>query len=62
MDNAIAALIGALIGIGAIYFGAHFHIGDWVVDGPWAYVGSALSGALIALLVRYAIGKNYGLS
>jgi hypothetical protein len=61
LDKAITALVGALVGAGGIYFGLRFHIGDWFIDGPWAYACSALGGALVALLVRYAIRKDYGL-
>jgi hypothetical protein len=61
VDKAITALIGALLGVPAIYFGLSFHVGTWHIDGPWAYVGSAISGALVACLVQYAVRKNYGL-
>ncbi|MFT3732107.1 MAG: hypothetical protein QM780_11925 [Hyphomicrobium sp.] len=61
MGNVVTALIGAFVGVGAIYFGANFHIGDWIVNGSWAYVGSAVCGALVAILLRYFVRKEYGL-
>lgn len=59
-NPAVTALVGALLGASAIVFGLQFHIGTWYAEGPWAYAGSAVGGALLALVVRYAIGKEYG--
>jgi hypothetical protein len=60
MDKAIAGLIGAALGIGAIRLGMRLHFGSWYIDGPWGYVGAAVVGVLIALLVRCAIRKEFG--
>jgi len=60
MDKAIAGLIGAALGIGAIRLGMRLHFGSWYIDGPWGYVGAAVVGVLTALLVRCAIRKEFG--
>ena len=60
MDKAIAALIGAALEIGAIRLGMRLHFGSWYIDGPWGYVGAAVVGVLIALLVRCSIRKEFG--
>ena len=60
MDKAIAGLIGAALGIGAIRLGMRLHFGPSYIDGPWGYVGAAVVGVLIALLVRCAIRKEFG--
>jgi len=60
MSEAITALIGAAFGIGAIRLGMRLHFGSWYIDGPWGYVGAAVAGALVALLARYAIRKEFG--
>ena len=60
MDKAIAALSGAALEIGAIRLGMRLHFGSWYIDGPWGYVGAAVVGVLIALLVRCSIRKEFG--
>ncbi len=60
MDKMITALIGAALGLGAIWFGLRLHFGSWYVDGPWGYVGAALCGALVALLLRHALRRELG--
>jgi hypothetical protein len=60
MDKAITALVGALIGVIAIWGGMRFHIGSWYVDGSWAYVASAVTLALVALVVRWTLRKQFG--
>jgi hypothetical protein len=60
MDKAITALIGAALEIGAIRLGMRLHFGSWYIDGPWGYVGAAVVGVLIALLVKCSIRKEFG--
>jgi len=60
MDKVITALIGGALGLGAVWLGMRLHFGAWYIDGPWGYVGAAVGGALIALLVRYAMRKEFG--
>jgi hypothetical protein len=59
MGKVITAVVGALIGLGAVR-GLRFHFGSWYIDGPWGYVGAAVSGALVALVVRYAMRRELG--
>ena len=60
MDKTIAALIGGVLGIGAIRLGMRMHFGSWYIDGAWGYVGAAVAGAVVALLIRYAMRKEFG--
>jgi hypothetical protein len=60
MDKVITALIGGALGLGAVWLGMRLNFGAWYIDGPWGYVGAAVGGALIALLVRYAMRKEFG--
>ena len=60
MDKTVTALIGGVLGIGAIRLGMRMHFGSWYIDGAWGYVGAALAGAVVALLIRYAIRKELG--
>jgi len=48
------------LGIGAIRLGMRMHFGSWYIDGAWGYVGAAVAGAVVALLIRYAIRKEFG--
>jgi hypothetical protein len=54
------ALAGACLGVLALAAGLHLHFGAVVVDGLWGYIGSAVIGALLALVIRYAVRKEYG--
>jgi hypothetical protein len=38
MGNIITALIGAIAGLAAIWFGFSFHVGSWFVEGSWGAV------------------------
>jgi hypothetical protein len=60
MDKVITAIIAAALGLSAIWFGLRLHFGSWYVDGPSGYVGAAVCGALVALLVRRAMRKELG--
>jgi len=52
MDKTVTALIGGVLGIGAIRLGMRMHFGSWYIDGAWGYVGAAVAGAVVALLIR----------
>jgi hypothetical protein len=58
MNKMVTALIGAVLGLAAIWMGFNFHMGPWIIDGPWATLGAAVGGAIVALIMRYAIGKE----
>lgn len=60
MSHAVTAIVGAIAGLAAIWFGLRLHFGTWYVDGTWGYVGAAITGALIALVIRSAVGKEFG--
>jgi hypothetical protein len=60
MDWVVTAAIGALLGLVAIRLGMRLHFGDWYIDGYWGYVGAAIAGAFVALLVRWAMRKEIG--
>ena len=48
MSHAVAAIVGAIIGLAAIWFGLREHFGTWYTDGVGGYVGAAITGALVA--------------
>jgi uncharacterized membrane protein YeaQ/YmgE (transglycosylase-associated protein family) len=60
MSHAVTAIVGAIIGLAAIWFGLREHFGTWYIDGVWGYVGAAITGALVALVVRAAVSKEFG--
>jgi hypothetical protein len=53
-------MLGALAGLLLVYLGVNVHIGLTNYDGVVAYALSALAGAAVALLVRYAVRKEFG--
>ena len=60
MGKVMIALVDALLGVGAIWLGLRFHFGSWYIDGPLGYVGAALAGAVVAIVLRYAVRKEFG--
>jgi hypothetical protein len=60
MQTIITAAVGAAIGVAAILLGLRFHMGDWYVDGVWGYIGAALAGALVALIVGAVMRRELG--
>jgi hypothetical protein len=60
MSRAVTAIVGAIIGLAAISFGFREHFGTWYIDGVWGYAGAAITGALVALVVRAAVSKEFG--
>jgi hypothetical protein len=60
MDKTVTALMGGVLGIGAIRLGMRLHFGSWYIDGAWGYVGAAVAGAVVALLIRCAMRKEFG--
>ena len=60
MDRLVTALIGAVAGPCAIRLGMRLHFGSWYVDGPWGYIGAAVAGALVALLIRWTMRRELG--
>ncbi len=60
MANIITALLGAIIGLAAIWLGFTIHIGSWFIEGPWGAAASAVTGAALALIIKYAISREYG--
>ena len=57
---AIYAALGAIGGMLLIYMGLNFHIGSTIYQGVPAYIGAACGGAVVVLIVRYAVRKQYG--
>lgn len=55
MSKIVVGLVGAVLGLSAIYFGLNFHIGQWFISGSAAYIPAALGGAASALLVQYLL-------
>jgi hypothetical protein len=60
MANIFTALVGAIFGLAVVWLGFTVHAGLFSIDGPWANVASAVTGAVVALLAKYAIGNEYG--
>jgi hypothetical protein len=60
MSHAATAIVGAIIGLAAIGFGLRVHFGTSYIDGVWGYVGAAITGALVALVIRAAVSKEFG--
>jgi hypothetical protein len=60
MQTVIAALIGAALGVLAVWLGLRFHIGSWFFDGITGYAGAAIGGAFVAIVVRYALSRTFG--
>lgn len=60
MANILTALVGAIFGYAVVWLGFTIHAGSFIIDGPWANVVSAVTGAVVALLIKYAISKEYG--
>jgi hypothetical protein len=44
MSHAVTAIVDAIIGLAAIWFGLREHFGTWYIDGVWGYVGAAIFG------------------
>jgi hypothetical protein len=58
MSTVVVALIGAVLGTVPIWFGFNFHIGTWWVGTPAAYPLAAVSGAILALVIRHFAGGH----
>jgi len=58
MSKVVVALIGAVLGTVPIWFGFTFHIGTWWVGPPAAYPLAAVSGAILALVIRYFAARQ----
>jgi hypothetical protein len=43
-----------------VVIGPRFHIGPIFFDGLVGYIGSAIAGALAAVLIRWTIRKEWG--
>ena len=55
------AILGALAGLVLVYMGLTVHVGlTNYQGGVAAYALSALGGAAVALVVRYAVRKEFG--
>jgi hypothetical protein len=59
MSKIVTALIGSGLALIALWFGLRFHFGSWYIEGVWSYVGSAVVGAIIALIVRDVLRKHF---
>ncbi len=60
MLNILTAFAGAILGLATVWFGLSFHIGPWFITGSWGAAASAVTGAAVALFLKYAVGKEYG--
>lgn len=60
MISSLYALAGTILGALAVPFGLHVHLGQTYLSGVPAYIVSALTGAAVVLVLRYAIRKEFG--
>lgn len=60
MANIITALVGAPCGLIPIWLGYSFRAGSLLIDGTEGAVLAAATGAAVALLVKYALRKEFG--
>jgi hypothetical protein len=56
----LAGLIGAIGGAAIVASGPRFHVGSIFFDGLAGYVGAAVAGALVAVLIGWALRKELG--
>ena len=61
MSTILSAFLGAIAGVLLAMLGLRFHIGSWFLDGVAGTIAAALAGAVMAVIVRLAIRRQYGL-